>query len=382
MLLGQDFLVPKIDPRVYKEAKTLSDNGYKVILVYLTTNQSKKCVFDKIQLLPLKDNVYLPGFRDKKILIALPKIAWGALINLIHFLKTTKNMDFDVVHCHDVDTLIIGLIIKLRKFNRVKLIYDSHEIATEMNSFKPFRPLIFLTEKIASFWVDGFITINSMAKEFLTQRYPRLGKISLALKNVPIVLSSPINLKVHQPLRFVYQGSLKKNRLNIIEEIIIQLSQYDHKLWKMEILGDISEIKSDSILFNNPQVIVRNMIIEPKKFYQELTRFDIGIVAMNQDCLNNYFSLPNKVFDYMISSIAVIAPDFPVVNKIINETNTGYLLDSCSSSESIKKTIDFILKNPKAILNKKKNGPIWIKKKYNWNHEEAELLKFYHLLDK
>jgi len=197
MLLGHDFLIPKIDPRVYKEAKTLISIGFEVTIIYLINNQSKITKFDQIQLLSLKDRVYLPGFKDKKISSAMPRIIWGLISNLINIVRVANNLNFKIIHCHDVDTLIAGLLIKMLKFGRVKLIYDSHEIATEMASFKPFRPFILLTEKFASFWVDGFITINKFAEIFLLKQYPRFKKMPLILKNVPFNSYTLVQPKIH-----------------------------------------------------------------------------------------------------------------------------------------------------------------------------------------
>lgn len=380
MLLGQDFLVPKIDPRVYKEAKTLISEGFIVTLIYLTTKPSKINEFEQIRLLSCKDRLYLPGFKNKNILLAIPRIIWGLMRNLVCIIRTTNNLHFKIVHCHDADTLLAGLVIKLLKFGRIKLIYDSHEIATEMASYQPFRPLIKFTEKIASFWVDGFITINMKALAFLLKRYPRFAKMPLVLKNVPSNYYPLKQLTVHHPLRFIYQGSLKKGRIEIVEAIVKELNHYDDKLWQMAILGNIKEVKPGSVLLGNPQVTIRKMIFDKTRFFKELSEFDLGIVAMDRSCLNNYYSLPNKLFDYMLSGVAVLAPAYPVISKIIHETGAGYLLDGFSSEQSIERVIKQIIENPKRILPKKKNGLIWVRKKYNWNFEKTKLLDFYRKL--
>jgi len=170
---------------------------------------------------------------------------------------------------------------------------------------------------------------------------------------------------------------LKKGRNEIIETIVKELNQYNSKLWHLDILCNIEELERNPVLLNNPQVTIRQIIIDQTKFFKELSKFDLGIVATDRRCLNNYYSLPNKLFDYMISGVAVIAPNYPAIGQIINETKAGYLLDEFSSQQSIKNIIKEIIKKPKNILQKKKNGLFWIRKKYNWNLEEAKLIDFY-----
>lgn len=380
MLLGQDFLKPKIDPRVYKEAKSLVDNGYDITVCCASAIDNKLIsseIIDKIKVIRFKDQANITSFRQKSFFFAIPYLVINTLKNISKFKKNAKEINPDVIHCHDADTIFAGALIKVLSLGKIKLVYDSHEIATEMESFRKFRPIIWITESFASFFVDGFITINEPVKDFILKRFFNFKKNSLVLRNVPVTTKIFKPSMVNNPVRFVYQGTLKKGRRELLEDIVSTLSQSKFKNWNLDIYGKKEEIAADSIIKNNPRIKFKKMIINPGKFFQALSQYDLGIIATHNNCLNNYLTLPNKLFDYMATGVAIFSPDHPIIKDIVKTCEIGYVFDYRKRDISIAKTIEQILEKPKSLLPFKKNGPIWIQKKYNWSIEEKKLLSFY-----
>jgi glycosyltransferase involved in cell wall biosynthesis len=107
----------KPDPRVLREAKILTKMGFYVnILAWdRECKWPKKEKYEKITI----ERIRLLSPYDKVIVAFLLPIFWFYSI-----LKLMKKK-IDIIHCHDYDTMPIGLIIKYVK--RVPLIYDSHE---------------------------------------------------------------------------------------------------------------------------------------------------------------------------------------------------------------------------------------------------------------
>lgn len=371
MLLGQDFLIPKIDPRVFKEAQTLIANGYEITVCCLSNKSAKKEIFKNIKIVRIKDQANLTSYKNKKIFLALPQMIGGTLINLYYILEFSLKNKFDFIHCHDADTILAGTLIKIFKFGQIKLIYDSHEIATEMSSFRRFRLGIYFIEKLCSYFIDGFITINDSLLSFLVRRFPRLKKNNLVLKNVPEIKDYIQPKKVGETINFIYQGTVKKGRIEVLETIV-QILLRSPERWRMTILTNPEEIPSKSCL-RNSKIIIKEMIQDPKKFRTTLSQFDLGIIAMDSSCLNHYYSLPNKLFDYMNAGVAVLASDFPVIRQVITKTQTGWLF----TEKNIESIIKDIFCQKKNLQQKKGNGPRAIEKNYNWSIEEQKLIKFY-----
>ena len=117
------------DPRVYNEAKSLVGAGYKVTVIAFDRegqNQPRQS-WDGIQIVRLRSP--LKG----KTGAGLARWVWSGLVLLLwqwqayrQALKLHRDDAFDVIHCHDFDTLPAGVWLKQRL--GLPLIYDAHEI--------------------------------------------------------------------------------------------------------------------------------------------------------------------------------------------------------------------------------------------------------------
>ena len=78
----------------------------------------------------------------------------------------------------------------------------------------------------------------------------------------------------------------------------------------------------------------------------------------------------------MAAGIPVIASDFPIWRKIIEDANCGICIDPLDINE-ISNGIEFFLDNPKKAEEMGRNGQEAFLNKYNWSVEEQKLLAFY-----
>jgi glycosyltransferase involved in cell wall biosynthesis len=368
MLLGHDLLLPRVDPRVFKEAKTLLAAGFEVTVISLSDIKRGE-TFQGIKITRLSDRAKL---KNNMKITALPKIIFRYLLNVFAFRRAIAAINPDIIHANDVDTLLSGVLGKLK--TKSKLVYDSHELATEIIDSKRYKFPIWLIEKICTPFTDAFITVNESIKKILLKRYPSLNKKTLVLINTPLIKMEKIKPSpVSKDIKFIYQGNLKGGRRELLEKIIKNIGR--HKNWHLTLLVDKKDIPRDSELFGNPKILIMDYIFESKKFHKILNQFDVGIVPNEKNCLNNYYSLPNKLFDYMEAAVAVMVTDLPVIKKIVRETDCGYIFTP-EKEKSIKETLDEIFLDKK-LSNKKANGRIWIENKYNWQAQEKQLVNFY-----
>ncbi|MCY7360469.1 MAG: glycosyltransferase family 4 protein, partial [Ignavibacteria bacterium] len=110
MLVDNEFVM---DKRVYREAKTLSDNDFNLILYAVKRND-------------LPENEMIDGIKLKRI---FNKEIFDAKNKKYHLqaavsIAQTKP---DIIHCHDWTMLHIGKLVK-DILPDVILIYDSHEL--------------------------------------------------------------------------------------------------------------------------------------------------------------------------------------------------------------------------------------------------------------
>jgi glycosyltransferase involved in cell wall biosynthesis len=116
MLLSNPY---RPDYRVEREAKALLEEGHEIRILAWDREGGHKDTetVDGVSVLRFGPRA---GYNDPfDMFVKLPLFLWRALLK-------SRNLDFDVVHAHDFDTLVLGRI--LSKFHSVKLVYDAHEL--------------------------------------------------------------------------------------------------------------------------------------------------------------------------------------------------------------------------------------------------------------
>ena len=55
---------------------------------------------------------------------------------------------------------------------------------------------------------------------------------------------------------------------------------------------------------------------------------DLGVTLLQDTCLNHRFALPNKLFQYFMAGLPVIASDLPEIRRVVAPHDTGILVES------------------------------------------------------
>ena len=97
---------------------------------------------------------------------------------------------------------------------------------------------------------------------------------------------------------------------------------------------------------------------------------DIGLCLIETVSLSDYFSLPNKLFEYLNSGITVLASNFPDIKEVINKTAGGFTV------ELNEFEVAAIIK---VIAKSKKINQVNVKEieKYSWKVQEEKLKRIY-----
>jgi glycosyltransferase involved in cell wall biosynthesis len=104
---------------------------------------------------------------------------------------------------------------------------------------------------------------------------------------------------------------------------------------------------------------------------------DIGIHIIQNTCLNHYYCLPNKIFEYLMAGIPFIVSDFPEMSKVVADTGGGW---TCKpNKKELMKKINSISREE--IDLKKVNIQINLEK-YGWQIEELKYIDIYERLKK
>lgn len=163
MFLSNPFIV---DPRVYKEIKTLINKNYDVTIIEWDRKKEYKNedTTEDIHIIRIHNSFFMKILGHD--LFRNPLWWYKAYkkgLELYH-----NSFYFDVVHCHNLDTLVVGVLLK-KKLD-IKLIYDVHEIFGYMiarNMPDTIVKIVFYMEKKLVKYVNNIITVTDTVAEYL-----------------------------------------------------------------------------------------------------------------------------------------------------------------------------------------------------------------------
>lgn len=388
MILGHDFLHPQIDPRPYKEAKSLIKYGYDVFLVcwaadFTGEGRSLKNLspieeFEGIKIIrvfqtlsPPRSTVLTRGFQQ---LIAMKKMG-ERVIKLKPY----------AIHCHDLNTLLSGVMAKKRL--KVPLVYDSHEDCPGM-----FEPISIVISKLASIlekillkYVDCVITVSGeLVKKFKKHKQTNVVAIynSRSLKELfkkEETKELKKELKISGDNFIVgYIGALSEKRG--IDNLIKSIKYVDNKDVKVLIVGGPeNEVKNLRALAEKDGVMDKVILTGHIPYFKVIPYFsllNIGAVLF-QPLPNHLIAAPNKLFEYMGVGLPLIVSGFPEMKHIVvDESDCGIAVDP-TNPEKIADAITYLLEHPEDAKKMGENGRKAVEEKYSWEKMEGRLFKVY-----
>lgn len=362
------------DARVKKEIETLLDCNYDVHLITNWQKGISNFKDTRLKLFAIKPP--LKGILTSNFIVSLIKY----LYYLIYAIFLIYKIKPKIVHCNDFPTLLVSLFIE----RDIKVVYDSHEIFSELDYIPKFlRRIIRLIEKyLLRRKVDLFITTDEFRINYFLDIYKVYEKKSIYLYNVPQYRDFSCNLKKKKKdkgtFSAIYFGSIQPGRY--IEEIILA-GKYLSNGFRIVVLGPSNKAHMDYLKKLVEINGIENKIIfeEPLPYELLLERVgieDVSLVFYDNKSLNNYFCSPNKLFESIMVGLPIIASNNPILKKIVGENEIGIILDEIVPYKIAKAIMD-ISKKDLTIIRKR---CLELAKIYNWEKESRKLIREYRKL--
>lgn len=269
----------------------------------------------------------------------------------------------------DLFSLVAASILAKRHSGR--LIYDSREIYSALGTIPGQRIKQFIISEIEKLFVknvDEIIVSGELDAEYL-RTYFNHSTIYNVIMNVPHYRKSEKTnylrdtYKVKQQNIVLYQGAILEGR-GIEKSAEAFISQDDYCFIIMGEGPKLSTFKS--------RYSANNIIFTGAKDYSELLDFtqsaDLGLALFEPLSLSYNLALPNKLFEYAMSNVPIIATDLPAIRKIYNEFEFGSLLKPTFTANDIFNAASIIIDESKRyseILE-------LMSRKYNYDNEKIK----------
>ena len=286
----------------------------------------------------------------------------------------------EVWHSHDLNTLYVGWRCK-RAAPGTTLVYDSHELATERNRMG----------RVARWWAtwnerrglphtDAVIFTTRSRAQHVVDKYGI--EFPTLIRNVPELIEVEEGWDLRAQLDIpadervlVYQGSIQENRG--VEESIDAVAHHLERC-VLVVIG-----------YGHHRPVLEKMVAERGlthrvRFFgpipnDELLHYtasaDVGMCCIKGESLSYRWSLPNKLFEYMMAGIPLVASDYEEMGRVVREEGVGLVCDP-DDPASIAAAVRGIVDDPDADRRFREATRTAIQT-YNWSVEERVLLDLY-----
>ncbi len=346
------------DQRVHKVCLSLTNNGFKVVLIGRKLSNS----------LPLNReyDTHRMSLLFKKGIIFYLEYNFRLFLFLLFHKK-------DILLANDLDTLLANFLVS--RIQNKKLVYDSHELFTEVPELihRPIKQKIWLKlEQYILPKLKNTYTVCESIANYYNQKYVTNFKI---IRNIPVKKNIPKVQKKTKQKTIIYQGTINIGRgLELMIEVMKHL---ENTKFIIVGTGDIyKQLQKKVIAENLTDIITFLGKITPKELRKITPKADLGISLEEDLGLNYRYALPNKLFDYLHANIPVLVSDLPEMKRLVLE----YKIGEIATSREPKK----LAKQIKKILHSEKEKyQTFLQKaqeKLHWQHEEKILLSVFNNL--
>ncbi|MEW5936514.1 MAG: glycosyltransferase family 4 protein [Candidatus Thermoplasmatota archaeon] len=371
MLLSNPF---RPDPRVLKEGLTLTSSGHHVSIIawdrdggYGREEDVSGIEVRRLDIMGRYDDFFF-------MLVTLP------LFYLFAF-RALMKMRFDVIHCHDFDTLPLGILTA--RLRGTKVIYDSHESYCDMISGSVPGVLVSLLSRVERCLVrsaDAVVCVTQAIEKVFRSFGARRTEV---ISNCADLASMPSEEKVS-----TLRASIRKGDetvllyIGVFERIrgLVGMVQAFRKYAGEEfrfLVGGFGPLEKEvkeacqgvgSVTFIGP--VPHDMVL----LYTLSS--DVLIITADPKNANAQLSVNNKVFEAMAAGKPIIVSKRTANAEIIEEEGCGVAIEY-GRAEEIFEVLRRLRYDRAYYEMLSANGLRAARSKYNWEAMGARLISLY-----
>ena len=313
----------KSDTRIEKQAMSIDKLNIfsEIILLGLCNNGPTKnewFVGDRIKIKLLGNQSKLKGI-------------FGKLLTFFSYyreiLKFGMKNDIGCINAHSLSVLPVSWLLRL--ICRAKLIYDTHELETETNSIGSRKFISKLVERTFIYKADHIFVVGDKIAEWYASAY--------GIKKPTVIFNTPFSSSITKTNYFreklvfdndqrvcLYLGSLSGGRG--IEFLCNAFSSFKDDDFVIVFMGDgnlknyVLEFTkiSDNIFYHEP--------VPAHDVVKVSASADMGLSLVEDTCLSHFYSMPNKVFEYLFAGLPVVVSNMAETALLVQKYDVGEVL--------------------------------------------------------
>jgi len=373
------------DGRVFhKECKSLQQAGYQVYLFVPSTKKGRigkqgKLLFDsesiyenhKIKIIPYTYNKSIPKFLQMRM-----------LLSSLDIIKKIKHLNPAIIHVHE-DGFIMKLASTIKKhLPEAKLVFDFHESylhrLRDKGLYHKVADYIKLEDTLLSA-VDAVVTVSP----YLTEHYQSITDapvVTIPNTQSKNIFIPTIELKLDKSIFWIaIEGKLFFDRgLQLILDAAKQLERPDIRFL---VIGDLpAKEMAFYTEYCNKHNIRDRFHITTFLPYQEVASW----LCLAKAGLSIYLSknarigYPNKLFNYLLFGIPVIANIESGSGKFVQENGIGIAFSDKDPASLVKSIMQ--LATDKEFYTEIQSKAQITAEIYNWEYTAKDLISLYEKL--
>ncbi|MBP5189838.1 MAG: glycosyltransferase [Bacteroidales bacterium] len=305
------------DQRVHRSCTALMEAGYIVTLIG--------------RRLPHSADIDRPYRTVRMRLLFTKKAPFYAEYNLRLLMRLLFTRT-DAFYANDTDTLPANWVAS--RLRKKPLLFDAHEMFPEVPELVGRPRVKHFWKRIEDFLFPrlqrhrcGAVTVCQSIADIYHKRY---GLKMAVVRNVPLPqptdarqdnLTLPFENDGRQIL--LYQGAVNIGRG--IEWIMDAMPYLPECIFVVAGTGDIyNELCARAQGSDNILMLGR---VEPPALHRLTPLAALGMSLLENRGLNYYYSLPNRIADFIQAGVPVLATDFPEIHRVIQQYAVGTLVD-------------------------------------------------------
>lgn len=359
-------------------------------ILKITGSLAKAGVFDRIFMIGIADGPepereQIDSKRTILRLVVRRKTGGGTAAKALRILAWSRAvwhaLQHENVKCINAHSLaVLPLAVLLKSRHGAKLVYDTHELETEVTGSRGMRRYLGkLVERLLIGAADEISVVSSPIANWYRDMYAR-DRVWV-IRNIPERAEieparSTLLREAHgirpEEILFIYQGIIGPGRpIQQLLQVFSDARPDQHVVFMG--FGPLVPLVQDWTLRHH------NIHLQPAVLPQEIVSYtsgaDVGFSVAENLCLSYYLSLPNKLFEYLNAGVPLLVSDFPCFVDVVQRDACGWV------APDVGKGLAALIRSLTADeIKQKRLHAGTARLRYDWTAEEKVLLRMYRSL--